>query len=266
MPGFGLSSVREEEMRIKLALRMAPLALFLAVACCGVSFAQGPSHGGEVNGGAFSSVGVGVQISTLGVGIEADTPLVHHFNLRGGFNMFRYSRPITNDGIQYQGSLRFQSVEAHLDYYFLGPLHVSPGILLYNGNSVSATAVVPGGQSFSLGGTSYQSSAADPVNGSGLIDFVRVSPTIMLGIGTLVPHNGRHFGYMAEIGAAYVGPANVVLSMAGSVCDPTGVNCRTIASDPAVQANIQAQQNKIQNDIYPYRFYPILSVGVGYRF
>lgn len=253
-------------MRIKLALRMAPLALFLAVACCGVSFAQGPSHGGEVSGGAFSSVGVGVQLSTLGVGIEADTPLIRKFNLRGGFNMFRYSRPITNDGIQYQGSLRFQSAEAHLDYYFLGPLHVSPGILLYNGNQVTATAVVPGGQSFSLGGTSYQSSAADPVNGSGLVDFVRVSPTIMLGVGTLVPRNGRHFGYMAEIGAAYMGPANVVLNMTGSVCDPTGVNCRTIASDPTVQANIQSQQNKIQNDIYPYRFYPILSVGFGYRF
>jgi hypothetical protein len=263
MPGFGFSSVGEEEMRIKLALRMAPLALFLAAASCGVSFAQGPSHGGEVSGGAFSSVGVGVQLSTLGVGIEADTPLVHKFNLRAGFNMFRYSRPITNDGIQYQGSLRFQSVEAHLDYYFLGPVHVSPGVLLYNGNQVTATAVVPAGQSFSLGGTPYQSGG---VNGSGLVDFVRVSPTVMLGIGTLVPRNGRHFGYMAEIGAAYMGPANVVLNMTGSVCDPTGVNCRTIASDPTVQANILAQQNKIQNDIYPYRFYPILSVGVGYRF
>jgi len=252
-------------MRIKPALFwMAPLALALAFACCDVSFAQ--AHGGEVTGGAFSSVGVGVKISTLGVGIEAATPLIRRFNLRGGFNMFRYSRPITNDGIQYQGSLRFQSAEAHLDYYFFGPFHVSPGILLYNGNQVTATAVVPGGQSFSLGGTSYQSSAADPVNGSGLVDFVRVSPTIMLGIGTLVPRNGRHFGYMAEIGAAYMGPANVVLSMTGSVCDPTGVNCRTIASDPTVQANIQAQQNKIQNDIYPYRFYPILSVGFGYRF
>jgi len=251
-------------MRIKLALRMAPFALFVAAACCGVSFAQ--SHGGEVTGGAFSTVGVGVKISTLGVGIDAATPLIHRFNLRGGFNMFRYSRPITNDGIQYQGSLRFQSVEAHLDYYFLGPLHVSPGILLYNGNQVTATAVVPGGQNFSLGGVSYQSSAADPVNGSGLVDFVRVSPKVMLGVGSLVPRNGRHFGYMAEIGMAYMGPANVELNMTGSVCDPTGVNCRTISSDSTVQANITAQQNKIQNDIYPYRFYPILSVGFGYRF
>lgn len=253
-------------MRIKPVLWMAPLTLFLAAACCGVAFAQGPSHGGAVEGGAFSSVGVGVQLSTLGVGIEADTPLIHRFNLRGGFNMFRYSRPITNNGIQYQGSLRFQSVEAHLDYYFLGPLHVSPGVLLYNGNQVTATALVPGGQSFSLGGTSYTSSAADPVNGTGLVDFVRVSPTVMVGVGNLAPRNGKHFGYMAEIGMAYMGPANVELNMTGSVCDPTGVNCRTIASDPAVQANVTAQQNKIQNDIYPYRFYPIISVAFGYRF
>lgn len=251
-------------MRIKTSFWMAPLALVLAFACAGTCSAQSPT--GEVNGGAFSTVGVGVKISTLGVGIEGDTPLIHKFNLRAGFNMFRYSRPITNDGIQYQGSLRFQSVEAHLDYYFLGPLHVSPGVLLYNGNQLSATATVPGGQTFSFGGTSYQSSATSPVTGSGIIDFVRVSPSIMLGVGTLVPRNGRHFGYMAQIGMAYMGPANVVLNMAGSVCDTTGANCRTIASDPTVQANIQSQQNKIQNDIYPYRFYPVLSVSFGYRF
>lgn len=251
-------------MRIKPTLWMAPLALMLTMACGGVCFAQSPT--GEVTGGAFSSVGVGVKVSTLGVGVEAATPLIHKFNLRGGFNIFRYSRPITNDGIQYQGSLQFTSVDANLDYYFLGPLHVSPGVLLYNGNQLSATAAVPGGQTFSFGGTSYQSSVASPVTGSGIIDFVRVSPTIALGIGSLVPRNGRHFGYMAQIGMAYMGPANVVLNMAGSVCDTTGANCRTIASDPTVQSNIQAQQSKIQNDIYPYRFYPILSVSFGYRF
>jgi hypothetical protein len=32
------------------------------------------------------------------------------------------------------------------------------------------------------------------------------------------------------------------------------------------QANIEAQQARINSDIYDLRFYPILSIGVGYKF
>jgi len=44
------------------------------------------------------------------------------------------------------------------------------------------------------------------------------------------------------------------------------MNCRSVSSDSTVQANIQAQQLKIQNDINPYRFFPVISFGVGFNF
>jgi len=214
----------------------------------------------------FSRIGIGVKISTLGAGIEVATPLARKFNVRGGFNMFRYSRPITNDGIQYQGKLQFQSAEAHLDWFLLGGFHISPGILFYNGNQLTATALVPGGQTFSVGGTSYESDPTAPVTGTGKLDFVKVSPSIMLGIGNLIPRNGRHFSFLFEVGGAYQGSARVALNLAGNVCDTTGATCRAISSDPTVLANIQAQQVKIQNDVNPYRFFPVLSLGVGFNF
>ncbi len=101
---------------------------------------------------AYSRIGIGVKVSTLGAGLEVATPLGRKFNLRGGLNLFRYSRPITNDGIHYQGQLKFQSGEAHLDWFPFGGFHVSPGVLFYNGNELTATAMVPGGQTFSEGG------------------------------------------------------------------------------------------------------------------
>jgi hypothetical protein len=180
--------------------------------------------------------------------------------------MFRFDRGITNDGIHYNGQLQFQSAEAHLDYYLIGGFHISPGLLLYNGNELTATAAVPGGQTFSIGGTSYQSDPAVPVSGSGKLDFVKVSPSILLGIGNLVPRNGRHFSFLFEVGGAYQGSARVALNLAGNVCDTTGLNCRAISSDPTVQANVTSQQTKIQNDINPYRFYPVLSLGFGFNF
>jgi hypothetical protein len=224
---------------------------------------SGPKESGQT---AFSRIGIGVKVSTLGAGIEVATPLAGKFNMRGGFNMFRYSRPITNDGIHYTGQLHFQSAEAHLDWFLLGGFHISPGILFYNGNQVTATASVPGGQTFTVGGTSYESDPAAPINGAGKLDFVKVSPSIMLGIGNLIPRNGRHFSFLFEVGGAYQGSARVALNLAGNVCDTTGTFCRDVASDPTVQANIQSQQVKIQNDVNPYRFFPVLSLGVGFNF
>jgi hypothetical protein len=59
----------------------------------------------------------------------------------------------------------------------------------------------------------------------------------------------------------------VALNLTGSVCDPTTpLICRPIASDPTVQANVVAQQQKISKDINPYKFYPVISLGVGFNF
>jgi len=212
-----------------------------------------------------SHVGIGVKISTLGAGIETAVPLAAKANLRGGVNFFQYNRAIINDGIHYAGQLQFRSAEAHLDFYPFGGFHVSPGVLFYNGNQLTASASVPGGQNFTLNGTSYQSSSTTPVTGTGKLDFVKVSPSIMLGFGNLIPRSGRHFSFLFEFGGAYQGSARVALNLTGSVCDSNGINC-VPTSDPTVQANVLAQQQKIKNDINPYRFFPVISIGFGFNF
>ncbi len=215
---------------------------------------------------SYSKIGIGLKISTLGAGIEVATPLAGKLNLRGGFNMFRYDRGITSNGIHYAGQLQFQSAEAHLDYFPFGGFHISPGLLFYNGNQLTATAAVPGGQTFTLGGTTYQSDTGTPVTGTGKLDFVKVSPSVMIGIGNLIPRNGRHYSFLFEVGGAYQGSARVALNLLGNVCAPGGSNCRAISSDSTVQANVLSEQNKISKDINPYRFFPVISLGVGFNF
>jgi hypothetical protein len=213
-----------------------------------------------------SHVGIGVKISTLGAGIETAVPLAAKANLRGGVNFFQYNRAIINDGIHYAGQLQFRSGEAHLDFYPFGGFHVSPGVLFYNGNQLTANATVPGGQNFTLNGTAYQSSTTDPVTGTGKLDFVKVSPSIMMGFGNLIPRSGRHYSFLFEFGGAYQGSARVALNLTGSVCDPASPTICKSTSDPTVQANVLAQQKKIRNDINPYRFFPVVSIGFGFNF
>jgi hypothetical protein len=212
-------------------------------------------------------VGVGVRISALGIGAEMAVGVSHRINLRGGFSVLSYSRGFNKDGVTFTGQLNLRSAEAHLDLFpFAGGFHVSPGLLFYNGNNVGANAAVPGGQTFSLGGTDYMSDPANPITGIGKLDFVKAAPTILVGWGNLVPRNHKHFSFNTEIGVVFQQAPRTALSMAGGACDPSGLNCVNAATDLTVQANIISEVVKINNSVSPFKFYPVLSFGFGYKF
>ena len=221
-----------------------------------------PQHGKS----EVSRIGVGVRLSTLGAGAEVGVALANKLNVRGGFNIFQYSRGFDHDGITYKGQLNLRSGEAHLDWYPLGhTFHLSPGLLVYNGNGATATANVPGGSTFTLGGTTYTSDPTNPITGAGKLDFVKAAPTAMFGFGNLVPQN-RHFTYNFELGAVFQGSARTKLNLTGNACDSTGLNCVNAATDPTVQQNVVAEQTKINNKLSPFKYYPVISFGFGYRF
>src|SRR5712664_2206287 len=210
-------------------------------------------------------IGVGVKVSTLGIGGEVAIALSHRTNVRFGFNAFSYGDTFAKDGVTYKGNLDLRSAQATYDIFLLKGLHVSPGVLFYNGNKVSANASVPGGKSFTLSNTNYVSDAADPITGTGKLTVYKAAPMLLLGIGNLVPRS-KHFSVSFEIGAAYQGPPRVTLNLGGSACDSTGLFCRSISSDPTIQANVVSEQAKLNKSTSPYKFYPVLSFGVGFKF
>jgi hypothetical protein len=215
----------------------------------------------------FSRLGIGVKISLLGAGVEAATPITANSNLRGGFNIFSYDQNFNEDGITYDGQLRLRSAEAHYDWFpFHGSFHVSPGVLVYNGNQVTANASVPGGSTFTLNDTTYTSSPTDPITGTGKVDFIKAGPMFTVGWGNLLPRNHRHFSFPVELGVIYTGAPRTALSMGGTACDSTGLNCLDVSSNAAFQADVQAQQNKFNKDISPFRFYPVISAGFAVNF
>lgn len=276
-------------MRKSVSLMLAlGCSLFLGVGTQGYAqsgASSGPSNAGEAprtaepavssspsssteNPGIAGKIAVGVKVSLLGAGIEVASAVTHRTNLRAGFNIISYSRTFNKDGVSYDGQLGFKTVEAHYDIFpFAGRFHISPGVLAYIGNPISASAAVPGGQSFSLGGTNYVSDSTVPVTGKGKISFNRAAPMVTLGWGNLVSRReGSHFSVPFEIGAAFQGSPKASLNLAGNVCDSPGVNCRSIASDPTVQSQILSEQNKLNNSLSFFKVYPIISIGVGYKF
>jgi hypothetical protein len=218
-----------------------------------------------LEGRPFETIAIGVKVSSLGVGIETATPLTRRSNLRVGFNMFSYVRTFDKDGITYGSTLKLQSGQALLDFFPLRSLHVSPGILAYNGNEVTATASVSGAKTFSLGSFTYFSDPTNPVTGTAKLSVNRVAPMLLIGFGNLVPRT-RHFSVTADVGVAYHGAPKASLDLSGNACDLRVVICRNVATDPSVQSAIQSEVNKLNDLAYPYKFWPIVSVGFGYKF
>jgi hypothetical protein len=233
-----------------------------------------PAKSKAASDGDTNRIGIGVKGSLLGGGVEVAARVTHRTNLRAGFNMLSYSRNFNKDGVTYGGTLGFKTVEAHYDIFpFAGGFHVSPGVLAYIGDPITANVAVPGGQSFSLGGVTYYSEAlANPVTGNGKIDFNKAAPMATIGWGNLVPrrHN-KHFSVPFELGVAFQGSPKATLNLAGNVCPTaastsTGVGCSSAATYPGLLANVQAEQTKLNNSMSFFKAYPIISVGFGYSF
>ena len=243
----------------------ATASLAAANADSPVAEAPAPPAPSKQSSESHFPIGVGVKVSTLGIGGEVAVGLSQRSNVRFGFNAFGYGHTFDKDGATYKGTLDLRSAQATYDIFPVYWFHISPGVLLYNGNKVNAKVSVPGGQTFTLSNTTYLSDAADPVSGTGKLTVYKAAPMLLFGFGNLVPRNG-HFSATFEIGAAYQGPPRVALNLGGTACDSSGLFCRSIATDPTIQSNIAAEQTKLNKSASPYKFYPVLSFGFGYRF
>jgi hypothetical protein len=243
----------------RLLIRLT-VVLILLYALTTPGFTQ--SSAGE----ALPRFGVQAKASTLGAGIEAATAISRRSNVRFGFNMLDLGLSRTEDGIHYDATFGLRSFQANLDYYLIGGFHVSPGALLYNGNKVDATAFVPGGRSFDLSDATFFSDINNPVRGTGSVAFNKAAPMVLLGFGNLLPRSRRHFTVNFDVGVVFQGSPRATLNLSGGTCDSRGLNCLNIGANPGIQTNIQAEQNKLNEDLKPFRYYPVISLGFGWKF
>ena len=219
----------------------------------------------------FSRLALGGGISTLGINLQAATNINRYANLRVSGNIFSHTvNDISSNGFTANAKLDLATLGASVDYY-PWPTHgfrVSPGLLLYNQNSMSADAIVYGGQSFKLNDVEYYSSANDPIHADPKIGFHSTNPafTLTTGWGNMISRKGGHWSFPFEIGAAFIGDPSFNMSLTGTACDYYGENCVDAGTDPSVQADLQAQNAKYRKDLQPLRFFPILSTGISYNF
>jgi hypothetical protein len=227
-----------------------------------------------------SRVGFGVAMSPLGIGFQAATNITNHLNVRGSGNFFNYNTTFNTNGFAATAKLNLASAGATLDYYpFHAGFRLSPGMLFYNGNQLTATTAVAPGTSFTLNHQTYYSanpstvSGATPASGSAALGLNSTKPafTMTTGWGNMVPHKGWPISFPFEIGAAFTGAPSLNASLGGWAClDQAQTQCSNLAGTSTIATQVQsafsAQIGKWTSDLSVLKAYPILSVGLAYSF
>lgn len=204
-----------------------------------------------IPGAAFASdFGVDAHVSTLGLGGELNYSINSYFTARVDFNRYNYSYSGTKQQINYDFDLHLKSYSAMLDWHpFAGTFRVSAGYFS-NKNDIAALATPQG--SYTINGTSYTAAQVGVL--SGAITFNASVPYLGIGWSTLGTES-TGLGVEFDVGALFQGSPKVQLSATGAA-----------ASNAQFQSDLAAEQTKLQGDLNSFKTYPVVSLGLAYRF
>jgi hypothetical protein len=212
---------------------------------------------------AAGGLAVGVKAGTAGIGVEAVTSLNSVLNLRGVGNFFNYDYDTTEDGVDYQSELELRSYGLLLDLHpFKGRFRISAGGL-GNGNGATLVATCPG--ACEVGDVTIRGNDARL---DGAVDFKKFAPYVGLGFGNAMVGSGLYGIF--DIGVMFQGEPDVALAASGSavVTDSNGLSrpVADLSTDPEVQTAVAQEQASLQDDLKDFQFYPVVNIGIGYRF
>ena len=217
----------------------------------GLSIAATSLLAGEsfLSGGA-----IGAKVGTLGLGAEYTMKYNDKIDARFGINGYNYDSSGTKSGIDYNIDLELQTITAIADYHpYSSGFRISGGLVL-NNNKLDFKGK-PTGTSYNINGTIYNTGQVGSLDGE--VDFNNIAPYIGIGYSNATKSQG--WSFTADIGAMYQGSPNANLSVTCGAGLPA-------AQCTALRADVSAEQTQLQNDLDGYDWYPVVSVGVVYKF
>lgn len=198
--------------------------------------------------------GVYGTAGTVGLGGGIAGSFNSYFGARLGYTAFEYNLDdVESSDLSFDGTAELGGVQALLDWYpFAGGFRVSAGVM--ENARFDATAR-PLQNTYTFDGVTY--SASDIAQARGKAEFDSLAPYLGVGFGRTLSRDGK-FAFTADVGVAFTGSADVQLN----------VTCAAAAAAlcSQIQGDVAAEQIELQNDADDVKYWPVLSLGVSYRF
>lgn len=194
-------------------------------------------------------VDVDIHASTLGFGAGFAIPVTENIAGRLSLNKFNYAYQTTSDSINYDSTLKLESIAALADWHlFSGVTHLTAGLVL-NNNEFNMVAT-PVGTNYTINGTTYNTATVGTLNAA--ITFNKIAP--YLGFGWSGRASKTGFSFKSDIGVMFQGSPKSTLTATGA------------AANQALAADVAAAQAKLDSDMKNFNIYPVISFGLAYAF
>ena len=219
----------------------------LAAALIVASMASAPAF---AMGMPFHGIAAGLGVGTEGIGIQGTTAIIPKtLNLNVGFDYLHVSQSIHTSNVNYNAGVNLQGEPITVSWFpFQGNFNLTAGVFInQNGFNVTGT---PTGGTYTFNGHTYTASQVGSLTGK--THFNGAAPYVGLGWGD--PVDGGRLTFTANVGAIYEGAPNVSLTATGA------------AANSLLASDVQAEQNSLNNKVSGYQWWPVMGVGLMYRF
>ncbi len=207
----------------------------------------------------------GVHGSTLGAGVSLGYDISPSFSVRTVANYFSYGASETNAGNEYSVDVQLLSLGLLGDWHpFRNGFRITAGAL-YNGNKATLAA---SSTDFGLGEGSYRGDLKAEMG------FGSAAP--YLGIGWASGRMDRGgFSFFADAGAIFQGSPGV--SVSGRVENQNSACTFNVSESgratvlgecdlPDLRADLESEHADLEEDLDTLSIYPVVMLGVTYRF
>jgi hypothetical protein len=211
---------------------------------------------GLVTAGAASAQSpwaLGAQIGSSGIGGEVSYSASPHFTFRGDYDWLRVDATVKGDALTYKGHFHM-SVGG-----LFGDWHPWANGFLFTAGAYIGQREAGGGAGLevinNIGGQTFTLDQVRGLKATAKLD--QFAPTVGLGYNNTFYH--KHWGFKAIGGVVFSDqPRAQISTVSGSALDPA-----TLAR---LQAAIEAEQARIDSHLTLLKTYPLVELGVAYRF
>ena len=207
----------------------------------------------NVSTAAPGDVALGLKAGTLGLGLELTVEAADQVNVRFGGNYFKINTEVDVEDNDYDLDLKLQSFTALADWYVTdGSFRITGGVVL-NNNGLKGTALAS--DTYDLEDNTYTSAEVGVLNADA--GFKSVAPYLGIGWGNPL-RDDSDWSFMVDLGVIFAGKPSLDITSTGG----------TLSNDPTLLADIaQTELEFNDSDELKYlKYYPVLSVGLNYRF
>lgn len=218
---------------MKKFFKISILLLFTIVFCKDTIIAQ--------------NYGLGLKISTRGIGVDVIRSFGSQFNIRLGGAYYNIAPEGEGAGedYKYAADVNLLSVVLLGDYFpFDNIIRLTGGVIL---NLNAADLKLIPAKSYTVGGDTYDPETMGTLSAN--VDFNRFAPYIGLGLGNPLKGGGS-FQFTFDIGTMYQGGAAVDLSATGML-------------EPSAAPD---QEQQLEDNLSWFKWYPVVSLGMVYKF